>query len=177
MTAMARDPDGDYTDATEAEVFETWADVARHYPLDLSRTAVVGYSMGGGGTYKMTQRWPDLFAAAFGGAAVPFDDGWQGQWFAGMRNVPVLTWIGTEDEGSGPNVQVAEIRYMEQYGYRLQVRQFPTSDHLTIATNDQYAEGVAWLGNRRVVVNPARISFVVDTRNDFRGTTMVANLA
>ncbi|MDX6215854.1 MAG: hypothetical protein QOG99_1438, partial [Frankiales bacterium] len=47
VTALARDPNGDYSDASEAEVFDTWADVARHYPLDLSRTAVVGYSMGG----------------------------------------------------------------------------------------------------------------------------------
>ncbi|MDX6200153.1 MAG: hypothetical protein QOJ79_3304 [Actinomycetota bacterium] len=177
MTALARDPNGDYTDANEAEVFESWADVARHYALDATRTVVMGYSMGGGGTYKMSQRWPDLWAAGFGAAAVPFEDGWQGQWFPGMRNVPILTWIGNEDEGSGNNVQAIEIQDMEQYGYRFRLRQFPTSDHLTIATNDQYADGVAWLGDRRVVTNPPSVSFLVDKRSDFRATSVVANHA
>jgi hypothetical protein len=177
VTALARDPNGDYSDASEAEVFDTWADVARHYPLDLSRTAVVGYSMGGGGTYKLVQRWPDLFAAGFGAAAVPFDDGWQGQWFPGMLNVPMLTWIGNEDEGSGNNVQLIQIHDMELYGYRFVLRQFPTSDHLTIATNDDYAEGAAWLGDRRIDPDPQRISFAVDTRLDFTGTTVVADHA
>ncbi|MCW2570620.1 MAG: putative penicillin acylase [Frankiales bacterium] len=177
MTALARDPNGDYTDANEAEVFESWADVARHYPLDTTRTVVVGYSMGGGGTYKMSQRWPDLFAAGFGAAAVPFDDGWQGQWFPGMLNVPMLTWIGSLDEGSGNNVQLIQIHDMEQYGYRFELRQFPAADHLTIATNDQYADGVTWLGDRRVVRDPPRVSFAVDTRLDFRQTSVVADHA
>jgi predicted esterase len=177
ITALARDPNGDYTDANEAEVFESWADLARHYPLDPSRTVVVGYSMGGGGTYKMSQRWPDLFAAGFGAAAVPFEDGWQGQWFPGMRNVPILTWIGSQDEGSGNNVQLIEIQDMEQYGYRFEIRQFPTADHLTIATNDQYADGVTWLGDRRVDSDPPRVSFSVDARSDFPGTRMVADHA
>ena len=177
VTALARDPNGDYTDATEAEVFDTWADVARHYPLDPSRTAVVGYSMGGGGTYKMVQRWPDLFAAGFGAAAVVFDDGWQGQWFPGMLNVPMLTWIGSADEASGNNIQLIQVHDMELYGFRFQIRQFTTSDHLTIATNDAYSEAASWLGDRRVATNPSRVSFVVDTRSDFPGTTMVASHA
>ncbi|MDQ1694955.1 MAG: hypothetical protein QOJ03_308 [Frankiaceae bacterium] len=177
ITALARDPNGDYTDATEAEVFETWADVARHYRVDSTRTAVVGYSMGGGGTYKMVQRWPDLFAAGFGAAAVPFEDGWQGQWFPGMRNVPILTWIGNEDEGSGNNVQLFEIQDMQMYGYRFELRQFPTSDHLTIATNDDYADGASWLANRRVDSAPPRISYVVDTRQNFLATGMMADHA
>ena len=46
----------------EADVFEAWADLARHYRLDPGATAISGYSMGGGGTFKLAQRWPDLFA-------------------------------------------------------------------------------------------------------------------
>ena len=38
---QARDPFGDFTDAGEADVFEAWADLARHYRLDAGATAVL----------------------------------------------------------------------------------------------------------------------------------------
>jgi len=64
-----------------------------------------------------------------------------------------------------------------RYGFVYELRQFLTSDHLTIATNDQYAEGAAWLGDRRVVRDPARVSLVVDSRNDYSKRQLVADHA
>ena len=62
----ARGPDGSYQSYAEADVFEMWADVARHYRLDPALTDVTGYSMGGGGHLPPRQRaGPDLFARAF----------------------------------------------------------------------------------------------------------------
>ena len=46
---LGRGPDGFYANAAEGDVFEMWADVARHYRLDPGLVALSGYSMGGGG--------------------------------------------------------------------------------------------------------------------------------
>src|SRR5947209_796476 len=52
LTPGGRGPDGFYAGIAEADTFEAWADVARHYPLDPGWTTVSGYSMGGFGTYR-----------------------------------------------------------------------------------------------------------------------------
>ena len=177
LTPQARDPDGDYTDASEADVFEAWADVAAHYRLDWSRADVSGYSMGGGGTYKLLERWPDLFARGFAAAAIPYDHGFQGQWIASLRNDPIMTWVGVGDEGSAITNQEDEIRALETYGYRFAFDQFLTSDHLTIATNDEYAPTAAFLGDHPSERNPSHISYAVDRRNDFPAVGVVADHA
>src|SRR5204863_367286 len=61
----SRGPDGSYKSYAEADVFEMWADIARHYRLNPDLTDITGYSMGGGGTYRLASRWPDLWARAF----------------------------------------------------------------------------------------------------------------
>ncbi|HUS23615.1 MAG TPA: glucodextranase DOMON-like domain-containing protein, partial [Candidatus Binatia bacterium] len=55
-TPAGRGPDGFYAGIPEADTFEVWADVARHYALDPEWVAVTGYSMGGFGTYRMLAR-------------------------------------------------------------------------------------------------------------------------
>ncbi len=72
-TPAGRGPDGFYAGMAEADTFEVWADVARHYRVDPALVDVTGYSMGGFGTYRLLARWPDLFARGFsvvGGAGV-----------------------------------------------------------------------------------------------------------
>ena len=54
---------------------------------DLGNAAITDAACDGQGTLWMATESGLLQG---GGAAVPFDDGWQGQWFAGMRNVPML---------------------------------------------------------------------------------------
>lgn len=64
MTPQARDPGSSYTEWGAADVFEVWADVRRHYRRDPTWNAISGYSLGGLGTYKLAEQWPDLFAKA-----------------------------------------------------------------------------------------------------------------
>jgi dienelactone hydrolase len=177
VTSLARDSSGDYTDTAEADVFEAWADAGRHYRLDPTRAAVAGYSMGGGGTYKLMERWPDLFAGGFGAAAVPYDGGFQGQWIRSMRNVPLLLWISYGDEGSPLLYQREQMAALQAQGIQFTVDQFPEGDHVTLATNDEYGPAAAWLGDARVVTNPVRITFAVAPANDFPKTGVVANHA
>lgn len=177
VTPLARDANCDYTDVCEADAFEDWADVASHYRLDPTRTALAGYSMGGGGTYKLAERWPDLFADAFAAAAVPYDHGLQGQWMQSLLNVPLMTWISVGDEGSPSLYQREQIAALESYRLRFTFDEFLEGDHVTLATNDQYAPAAAWLDNARVNTDPPGVDFAVDPDNDFPADGTVADHA
>jgi predicted esterase len=175
ITALARDDGGDYTDASEADVFEAWADAARHYPLDPSRAVIAGYSMGGGGTYKLMERWPDLFARGFAAAAVPYDHGFQGQWLMSMRSVPLLVWISNGDEGSPILYQREQISALQAHGLRFTFDEFVEGDHVTLATNDEFGPAAQWLGDARIAPDPAHVTFAVAPPNDFPDVGVVAD--
>ena len=177
LTPGSRGPDGDYTAYTEADVFEAWADVARHYRLDADWTAITGYSMGGGGTYKLIERWPDLFARGMGGAAAPKDGGEQGQWLAALRNVPIMTWVGAADEGTDPATGEQTIAALGAAGLRFVYDVFATADHITLFTNDQFAPVAGFLGDHRVDRDPPHVSYVVNSAESFPDAGVVADHA
>lgn len=174
LTPGGRGPNGDYIDITEADVFEAWADVARHYKVDPDWTAISGYSMGGGGTYKLSMRWPDLFGRAMGSAAVATED--QGSYLPPLRNIPLLTWVGTADEGSAPEIQGA-IDRATAAGLRFALDSFTAAEHLTIYTNNEWAPAAEWLGEHRIDRNPPHITYWVDPRWDSERAGMVADHA
>jgi pimeloyl-ACP methyl ester carboxylesterase len=60
----ARGEGGWYQGEAEKDVFEVWRDVARHYHVDRNRVYLAGMSMGGYGTWRLAQLYPDLFARA-----------------------------------------------------------------------------------------------------------------
>lgn len=161
-TPQGRGPDGFYRDIAEADTFEVWSDVARRYKLDPGWTAASGYSMGGLGTFRMLSRWPDLFARGFSvvGAGDPDRN------LAGLRHTPVMTWNALGDELVHKTRYDATNAALERLGYRFSAWEFQAADHLTIATNDEYGPGAAYLGEHRVVRNPAHITYVVDPETD-----------
>src|SRR5205823_4310075 len=135
LTPAGRGPDGFYAGVPEADTFEAWADVARHYPVDRSWVDVTGYSMGGFGTYRLLARWPDLFARGFSvvGAPGSVDDQ-----LASMRNTPLLAWNSTEDELVNLQTSEAAVAANTAAGIRFEEDKFLTADHLTLAGNDEY---------------------------------------
>jgi hypothetical protein len=74
VTPLGRGPDGWYYDEAEVDFWEVWNRVATSYRLDPLRTAISGYSMGGFGTYKLGNSYPDLFAASVPMAAAVWCD-------------------------------------------------------------------------------------------------------
>src|SRR5206468_1682415 len=80
----ARGPDGGYDGYAAVDVFEVWADAARHYRLDPEWTVATGYSMGGFGTFRLASLYPDLFALAQPTVGAADDD----NLVASLRNVP-----------------------------------------------------------------------------------------
>jgi predicted esterase len=153
-----RGPDGSYKSSAEADVFEMWADVARHYRLDPDLTDISGYSMGGLGTYELASRWPDLFARAFPIVGPPSSQ----DSFRSLRNIPVMAWYGVPDELVGPEMSEAARLYAEQAGIRFDMWSFTPAGHITIGNNDEFAPAAAFLGDHRVDRDPAHVTYVVD---------------
>ena len=174
VTPAGRGPDGFYKGIAEADTFEVWADVARHYPLDASLVDVSGYSMGGFGTYRMLARWPDLFARGFSVVGAP---GSVADQLTSLRNTPLLAWNSTEDELVNLSDSTQAEQGLEAAGVRFVFDLFLTADHLTLAANDEYGPGADFLGDHRVDRDPAHVTYVVDPTEDNAGAGMVADHA
>jgi pimeloyl-ACP methyl ester carboxylesterase len=174
VTPAGRGPDGFYAGMAEADTFEAWADVARHYALDPDWTVVTGYSMGGFGTYRMLARWPDLFARGFSVVGIP---GSADDQLASLRNTPIMAWNADADELVPIDESEQAVKDLTAAGLRFSEQLFGASDHLTLATNDEYGPGAQWLGTHRVDRDPPHVSFVMDPSEDSAAAGTVADHA
>lgn len=191
ITPSGRGTDGWYYGVAGADTFEVWADVARRYRLDPSLTSISGYSMGGYGTYKFAAQFPDLFAAGQPvvgppgqGVWVPPNDPQPGgaasntnRMLASLRQVPLMIWNGALDELVPVAGPTAQVQTLDDLGYRYVYNLFPSADHFALAVNDSYGPAADFLGRRRVVRNPARVTYVVNPTMDFKQRGTVANHA
>lgn len=165
VTPSGRGPDGFYAGAAEADLFETWADVARHYDLQPRWVAASGYSMGGFGTYRLLARWPDLFGRGFPVVGLP---GTVSDQLRSLRHNPLMTWTAAEDELVPLPEQRAAVAGLTDAGVRFRSWTFGTADHLTLAANNEYAPGAAFLGHALAARDPRHVTYVVDRREDTR---------
>lgn len=163
VTPSGRGPDGFYQGAAEADLFETWADVARHYDLAPRWSAASGYSMGGFGTYRMLARWPDLFGRGFSVVGIP---GTVGDQLRSLRHNPLMTWTAAEDELVNLADQREAVSGLTEAGVRFDAWTFGTADHLTLAANDEYTPGADFLGTVLAARDPRHVTYVVDERED-----------
>jgi len=168
ITPEARGPDENYENYGAADVFDVWADVARHYRLDPSFVSSAGYSMGGIGTFKLVSQFPDLFARAQ--PTVGFDQ--NPAVFASLRNVPVLMWNNHADELANEVLFNRSAGMLDSLGYRYELDSYQPCanplcsplfpNHLQLAVNDEYTPAADFLGNARVERDPAHVTYVVD---------------
>ena len=187
ITPEARGPDQFYEGYGSAEVFETWADVARRYPLNPAYSDITGYSMGGIGTFLLGAQFPDLFARA----QPTVGDESNTDVEASLRNLPVLMWNNSADELVNPALYGATASKLLSLGYRYELDVFQpcaTSpspakcsplfpNHLELAINDQFAPAAAFLGGAQVDPNPPHVTYVVDTARDRPTMGIVADHA
>ncbi len=190
ITPEARGPDGWYYHHAAADVFDVWADVAAHYPLDPDYTAIAGYSMGGYGTYKLAARYPDLFARAQPTVGPPGLGVWAPpapptggtktntyRQLASLRHVPFLMWVASGDELVPLSGTQKQARRFDELGYRYIFDTFSPATHLTLSVNDQYRPAAEFLGTATVKRDPAHITYVVNPTMDFPGVGTVADHA
>ena len=174
VTPSGRGPDGFYAGMAEADAFEVWSDVARLYRLDPDWAAVSGYSMGGFGTFRLLARWPDLFGRGMSTVAVP---GSATDQLASLRNTPIMTWNALADELVAIDDSERMVADMQAAGLRFIHDLFPTADHLTLASNDEYGAAAEFLGGHRADRSPAHVTYVVDPTEDSSAARAVADHA
>ncbi len=153
-----RGPDGSWQNYAEADVFDMWNDIARHYHLNPAETDVTGYSMGGEGTYELGSRWPDLWARAFPIVGPPTSAGS----FKNFRNIPVMAWYGQNDELVGPEMSEEAFANALTAGIRYDHWLFTPAGHITEGNNDEYAPAATFFGNATVDINPSHITYYYD---------------
>ena len=173
ITPEARGVDGFYFDVAGADVFEVWADVARHYRLDADFTSIAGYSMGGIGSFKLAQQFPDLFAKA---QPTVGDSPVEGQ-LASLRNVPVLMWNGQGDELVPPSSYLPTANGLDGLGYRYTLDVFQPGEHNSLAINDAYAPAAAFLGDTKVDRDPPHVTYAANPSIDYPKLDFVADHA
>ena len=190
---LGRGEAGWYESEAEKDFFEVWRDYGGHYSWDPERVYLTGMSMGGYGTWRLGQLYPDLFARGivWSGPMVP-DSIWLGptpamypqqsppacnrdapgcgynltELFGNTRNVPLFVVHGGMDElvpSSGA------LSWMNQYGavggatYRFAF--YPTHRHETSYPGTTEHFTLDWLkGLPPREVNPSHVSYILQRR-------------
>jgi hypothetical protein len=135
--------------AGEVDVFEAIEDVKKNYPIDESRVAIRGFSMGGGGTWHLAAHYPSYWVAAAPGAGFAETAEFQRIWTRGPQpswydqklwnlydatvyagnffNLPVIAYSGELDRQK----QAADImeKYMAREGLKLTHLIGPKTEH------------------------------------------------
>src|SRR5436190_10103397 len=173
ITPEGRGPDGFYDSYAGADTFEVWADVARHYRLDPAWTVITGYSMGGYGTFKLGEQFPDLIAKGQPTVGASSDN----NLVASLRNIPFQMWNSAVDELVPPASYLPSALKLDSLGYRYELDVFAPSEHLTLAINDQFAPAATFLGTTKVNRNPAHVTFVVAPKLNYPKLGFVADHA
>jgi len=150
---------GSCVDSAEADFFEMWADIARHFSLNPNRTTVSGYSLGAYAAYQLAEENPDLFANAFTVVGVPPTNGCSPELLGNLSWVPLLAW-NQVDDSQVPYQQVIQTQStLTQLGVRHEQWSFPAGGHLGPALRDDWQPAVTWLGHDTVVRNPPSIDY------------------
>lgn len=179
-TPLGRGPRNWYDGPAEADVFEIWADMARHFNIDSNRVATTGYSMGGYASYRLGALYPDLFGKAFTQVGPPGE----GIWVPGSaptegystltnlilentRHLPYLDIAAVQDElvpYPGPQAQhlgnaaVGRTGF-QQLGYRFHFVSVNTAEHYTLFLLDDYAPFAEFLSDVAIQRNPYHVTY------------------
>lgn len=172
-----------YFGQSGVDVFEVWADVARHYRLDPDLASVAGISMGGYGAYKLAATYPDLFArvaavipcpsaginTAPGQTTTPGGEGTALiNLLPALRTVPVISWQTDTDQACPYAQQNQVFSRLDELGYAYSAWTFSGPDHNTMAAQalSESQPLADYLGAARVQRDPARVTYVVDAATD-----------
>lgn len=185
-----------------ASNFETWADVARRFKLDPSRTAIGGFSSGAYSANKLALTFPDVFGKAFpcdgldvapsfptqNGVAdvLPVDTttvhepgSRLSDLLPSRRNQPVMEWAGSTDDFIPYNItrKRADIYAAGAYDYEFITWHGVASGHLLMCNNGTWDILTRWLGDSHRVVDPPQVTYVRNPLMDDPGAGLVGDRA
>jgi predicted esterase len=185
-----------------ASNFETWADVARRFHLDPTKTAMSGFSSGAYSANKLSLTFPDVFGKAFicdgldvapsfptqNGVAdkLPVDTTTVHEpgsvihdLLPSRRNQPVMEWAGSTDDFIPYNITRtrADIYAKGDYDYEFVTWHSVAAEHLTMCNNGTWDVLTRWLGDMKRVESPARVTYVRNPLMDDADAGLVGNRA
>jgi hypothetical protein len=185
-----------------ASNFETWADVARRFKLDPTKTALGGFSSGAYSANKLSLTFPDVFGKAFicdgldEAPSFPTQNGVAdttpvdtttvhepgsrvSDLLPSRRNQPVMEWAGSTDDFIPYNItrKRAEAYAAGDYDYEFVTWHGVASGHLLMCNNGTWDVLTGWLGDMKRVIDPARVTYVRNPLMDDPGAGLVGNRA
>ena len=148
-----------YKGIGEADVWEALADAGASFAFDADRQYLYGFSMGGGGTWRLATRTPDRWAAV---AIFSPSILWRGAppWAVAenLAPVPAWMWCGEDDRLLEDHAIAAE--RLARAGGRPVAQSTPGVGHVYVMEMQEKA--VRWMQQFRRR-RPDRFSFVADT--------------
>jgi hypothetical protein len=179
VTTNGRGGDGFYVGNAQLDFWQVWHEVSLAWGLDVDRTVLAGYSMGGIGSNQLAMAHPDLFAqeVTLAGAvgAVPE--------LENLRSVPVYSAGGVEDELVPAPVQKAQADALKALGFRYRWLLYPAEDHVALELQDGFSDAAAFMGSARRTTRPAHVTLrwspvdVADSTNPVTGALGSTTLA
>jgi len=113
-----------YLSTSEQDVLDVMAMTQERFHIDQDRVYLVGWSMGGFGTWRVGQHWAEKFAAI-----APFD-GWSGTEFLdNLRNVATLVVHGNADATVPVQHDREAVKYLQELGYTVRYDELPGVNH------------------------------------------------
>ncbi len=94
---------------TGVNLMKTLKDLIKNLPVDENRIYVVGYSMGGYGTFALLNENPKMFAAG-----IPIAGGAQVGVAKNLRRIPIWIWHGEKDDVVPPDQSRAIAKALEK---------------------------------------------------------------
>lgn len=185
-----------------ASNFESWADLARRFRLDSTKTAMSGFSSGAYSANKLSITFPDVFGKAFicdgldVAPSFPTQNGVADKLpadtttvheagsaisplLASRRNQPVMEWAGSTDDFIPYNITRtrADIYAAGDYDYEFVTWHSIAAEHLTMCNNGTWDVLTGWLGDMKRVENPARVTYVRNPLMDDPSAGLVGDRA
>ena len=126
--ATKDDPDN-LGELSELDVMNALSAVRREFNIDPNRTYLMGHSMGGGGTWYLGIKHPELWAAIAPAAPAisssPDD-------LVKIRNTPVIVVQGDDDRAVKVETTRQWVEKMKSLGMKYAYVEVPGGDHMTV---------------------------------------------
>lgn len=188
VSPLGRGPSGFYSDLSERDALDVFADAKAHYAIDDTRQFIGGYSMGGYGTLRLAALYPHWWAGAMnwvgfvgniltapvvedalypvGNGSLPLlsntDAGAVGNVYdlvQNLRHVPSVNVYSGGDELVQINTGLA----LQDRFRTAEVEQafyvHPAAEHLTYAFVDDWKREAAFAAGRTLIQAPARVQY------------------
>jgi len=166
-----------YLGMGDSDVVHAIAEAKRLFNVDNDRVYLTGDSMGGWGTWNVSTRHPDLFAAiapVFGGVdyhssmseedlakLLPLDrflNEKQSSWAMadGLLNVPIFVHHGDADQAVNVDWSRWGVRLLQRWGYDVRYQEFPGRIHEALESQNGNMS-IEWFLQHRRNLNPRHV--------------------